>query len=122
MPDKIAIVDANKIECLKLQHLLQSRQYESMALHSLGELDRWLGRSPCRTVILDLDSLPVDRTYFRNFTRQYPQIRVLCMSQRPFHPELEEAIRECIFACVNKPIDPEEINFLLDSVHDNHAS
>lgn len=122
MPDKIAIVDANKIECLKLQNVLQTGHYESVVLHSLDELDRWLGRARCRTIIIDLDSLPVDRTYFRNFRQQHPHISVLCMSQRQFHPELEEAIRENIFACVNKPVDPEEIGFLLKSVHENRVS
>lgn len=118
----IAIVDADITECLKLQNLLQSRHYETVALHSLGELNDWLGSTPCRSVILDLDSLPIDRKFFRNLKRRHPQTTVLCMSRHPFHPELEEALRESIFACVNKPVDSEEIVFLLDSVPDDDAS
>ena len=67
-------------------------------------------------VIIDIDSVPVDNRTIRNLTVQNPEIYFFCLSERRFHPELEDAICYHIYACINKPIDPDELFFWIDSI------
>jgi hypothetical protein len=41
------------------------------------------------------------------------------MSKNPFHPELKDAICYHIYACINRPIDPDELFYWLKSIDDD---
>jgi DNA-binding NtrC family response regulator len=72
-------------------------------------------------MIIVLDTLPVDKLFFRDLKRLHPMMNIIGLSKQSFHPELEEAISQHIFACVNKPVDPEEIIFLLKSINEQNG-
>ena len=44
--------------------------------------------------------------------------RFLCTSKDRFHPELKDAICYHIYACLNKPVDPDEMVFWIKSIFD----
>ena len=73
----------------------------------------------CQTVIIDLDDLPFESRYFRDLKRQNPKLNVIGLSEKSFHPELAEAISIHMYACLKKPVDTDEISYLLKSVFDN---
>jgi hypothetical protein len=39
-------------------------------------------------------------------------------SAKRFHPELQDAIQHHIYACLNKPVDPDELLFWVKSVYE----
>ncbi|MBW1866097.1 MAG: hypothetical protein JRI64_10890, partial [Deltaproteobacteria bacterium] len=77
--------------------------------HSISDMLAALAASPFMAVVLDIDSLDIDNRSIRNMTLAYPDVCFLCTSSQRFHPELKEALCYHIFACVNKPVDPDEM-------------
>ena len=44
-----------------------------------------------------------------------------CLSKHPFHPELQDAICYHIYACLNRPVDPDELFYFLRSINENET-
>lgn len=112
----IIIADANSEERLELWQVLERNHYHAVLTSSLHELLTHIREGSCRAVILDLDSLPVDNRFIRGLCRESPDLRVIGISRRTFHPELEEAMRTYISACLSKPVDPDELVYWLKSI------
>ena len=117
---EIVIADADIKEGRSLSHVLENRQYQTASINSLKGLEQFLQKRHCRAIIINLDTLPVDKRFFRDFKRLHPKIHIIGLSEHSFHPELGEAISQHIFACVNKPVDPEEIIYLLKSINEHN--
>lgn len=113
--DPIVVVDADEVQCEELCAILEGEDFQTTALHSLAPLDGEIQAGAHRVVILDLDTLPINNRFFRNFKKKYPGICVIGLSSRPFHPELEEAMSKHIHACLGKPVDEEELVFWVKS-------
>jgi len=64
-------------------------------------------------VILDIDSVPLDNRAIRKLSAQYPGVPLLCISRDRIHPELKDAISYHILACLNKPVDFDELIYWL---------
>jgi len=111
----IVVVDADKNQCEKLCALLRQENYRAVELHSLLNLKKILQETSCRVVIMDLDSLPVDNRFIKEFRRQNPGLPVMVLSSRSFHPELEQVMSKHICACLRKPLDPEELLYCIRS-------
>ena len=120
MKTEIVIADADVKACRALNHVLKNRHFQTALKNSLKGLEKFLEKNSCRTIIIDLDTLPVNKRFFRELKRLFPMIHIIGLSEHSFHPELEEAISQHIFACVNKPVDPEEIIFLLKSINEHN--
>jgi DNA-binding NtrC family response regulator len=73
-------------------------------------------------VILDMDSVAADNRFFRELKRQAPGLYVLVLSSRSYHPGLEEAMGSHIYACLAKPLDPEEFRYWMKSIAENAAA
>ena len=116
MFQSVAVVDASAEECRKLCVVLDHGHYRAIALHSLYELVEAIQESPCHAVILDLDSLPVDNSFIKELRKLKPSVCVIGISSRTFHPELEEAMRTHICACLGKPVDMDELTYCLKNV------
>ena len=122
MKTEIAIADADKKACRSLSRDLEDRQYQTTSINSLKGLEKFLQKNRCLAIIIDLDTLPVDKQYFRNLKRLHPMTQIIGISEHSFHPKLEEAISQHIFACVTSPVDPEEIIFLLKSINEHNEN
>ncbi|MCK5196674.1 MAG: hypothetical protein KAQ71_22875, partial [Desulfobulbaceae bacterium] len=68
-------------------------------------------------IIIDIDSVAVDNRVIRELTVSYPEIYFLCTSKDRFHPELKDAICYHIYACLTKPVDPDELVYWLRSIY-----
>jgi len=105
---KILVLNANVQERLSLCALLNQHHFLPIPTDSIQELENILSEGDCIAVILDLDTIPVNNRNFKELS-----IR--------FHPELQDAIRHHIYACLNKPVDPDELLYWLRSMEGNDA-
>lgn len=67
-------------------------------------------------LLLDLDTVSVDNKLLRSLRRKHSGMSILAASSRKYHPELKEAIRDDICACLGKPLDIDELIYWLDSL------
>jgi len=119
MEKKILVLNADITSCQELVELLEGRQYATTSIHALSDLEGHLEKGGNLTVILDIDSVPVDNRVIRDLTIKYPEVHFLCTSKDRFHPDLKDAICYHIYACLAKPVDPDEIFFLLRSIYED---
>ncbi len=119
MHEPILVVDPDEEKCHELCKLLQRHQLQSTALHSLVDLEDRVLPGDRPVVILDLDTLPVDNRFFRNMTKRNPEVKILGVSSRSFHPELQEAMSRHIISCLSKPVEEEELLFWVKSLLEN---
>ena len=114
----IVVLDADHSHCGRLCKLLDENQYSIKPIHSIQHLESNIQQCNCLAVILDIDSIPVDNRRIRDLALKYPGTRFLCTSKDRFHPELKDAICYHIYACLNKPIDPDELLFWIKSIYE----
>ena len=118
----IVVVDADQSQCGQLCSLLNDNRYSTKAIHSIQYLESSIQQCDCLAVILDIDSIPVNNRTIRDLALKYTGTRFLCTSKDRFHPDLKDAICYHIYACLNKPVDPDELLFWIKSIFDeeNH--
>lgn len=121
MKKHIAVLDADQKECRRLCNLLEKNQYPTIPMHSIQYLETTLKQINCLAVFLDIDTIPVDNRTIRDLTNRFPAVYFFCLSERPFHPELHDAICYHIFACINKPVDPDELSFWIKSIYEEES-
>ncbi len=119
MEKKVLVVDADQEQCEQLCDLLAGENYQTVPLHSFSVLESTLKQTPCRTIIVDIDTIEVDNRTIRDVVLKNPGIYFLCLSRDRFHPELKDAICYHIYACINKPIDTDELFFWLRSIYED---
>ncbi len=112
----ILIVSKNQTEAAQLGEMMAEQNYASDILASLEELVSRIGADDIIAAFIDIDTIAADNRYIRNLTLKYPSVYFFCISRDRFHPELKDAICYHIYACLNKPIDPDELKFLLDGI------
>ena len=117
----IIILDADEKECGELCALLNDHQFRTVPIYSLPEMITLIQDIECIAVIIDLDTVPIDNRTIRELTLKYPGIYFLCLSSDRFHPHLKEALCYHIYACINKPVDPDELFYLVRSIYKNES-
>ncbi len=116
----IVIIGKEKRECQNIVELINEKKYSGIVLKSITALEKALSKEKCMAVLIDIDTVPVENRELRELTLKYPQCPFLCMSNDKYHPELKEAICYHIYACINKPVNSDEIFFLLRSIRDDN--
>ena len=112
----VLVLDAEHTTRQKICDLLAEEHYATVAVHSFTDLKRHLQAERYLAVLMDIDSVPVDNRSIRNLVLEFPGTCILCMSKDRFHPDLKDAICYHIYACLNKPVDPDEIFYWLRSI------
>jgi DNA-binding NtrC family response regulator len=118
MKKKIVVLDAKQNSCRELSIILNSKNYPYTQAHTLSVLEDFLASDQYVAVILDIDSVPLDNRTIRGLAIKFPGVRLLCTSKDRFHPELKDAICYHIYACLNKPVDPDELLFWIKSIYE----
>ncbi|WP_457553513.1 hypothetical protein [Desulfobacula sp.] len=116
----IAIIGEDFAEYTPLITLLEENHYKSLICESIQQLKEVLSKKKCMAILIDIDSVPVGNRQIRQLTLAHPDSPFLCMSSDRYHPELKEAICYHIYACINKPIDYDELFYLLGSIRDDN--
>ncbi len=112
----ILVVNADRQEGQAVVGLLSGLTYKATPLHALDELEGHLQANPAKVILLDLDTMRPDNQFFRLFKKKHPGIFILGASHLSYHPGLEEALGSHIYACLGKPLDPEELLYWLKSI------
>ena len=115
---KILILDADQNSIGELSNILKSKNYPLNVTNALLSLEQYFDSDEYVAVIMDIDSVPVDNRSIRNLALKYPGVRFLCTSKDRFHPELKDAICYHIYACINKPIDPDELLYWIKCIYE----
>ncbi|MBT8371508.1 MAG: hypothetical protein HKO68_13620 [Desulfobacterales bacterium] len=118
MKKKIIVLDANQKSKGELSNILNSKKYPFTQAQTVSSLKDLFESDQYIAVILDIDSVPVDNRTIRDLTIKYPGVRFLCTSKDRFHPELKDAICYHIYACLNKPVDRDELLFWIKSIYE----
>ena len=113
------VIHADKKQCRELSELIEKGHYQVTAMHSIQNLESRLEEKKFLAVIIDIDSIPIDNRLVRKLTLKFPGIYFFCLSEKPFHPELKDAICYHIYACLNKPVDEDELFYFLRSIYEN---
>jgi DNA-binding NtrC family response regulator len=121
MKKGIVVVDADQNQCRRLCALLKKSQYSTISMHSIQYLEENLKQSNSLAVIIDIDTISVNNRTVRELTIKFPDVYFFCLSEQSFHPELKDAICYHIYACLNKPIDPDELFYFLRSINENET-
>ena len=121
MKKGIVVVDADQDQCRRFCTLLEKDQYATIPLHSTRYLAANIRQSNCQAVIIDIDTVPVDNRTVRELTIKFPDVYFFCLSEQSFHPDLKDAICYHIYACINKPVDPDELFYFLRSIYENET-
>jgi DNA-binding NtrC family response regulator len=116
MQKTIVVINANPDERRELCRLLERNHYVAAPMGALSELVKPLMEKRCDGLILDIDTLPVDNRFIGNLSRENPELCIIGISSRNFHPELEEAMRAHISACLSKPVNEDELIYWLKSL------
>jgi len=119
MKGPIIVIDADKRTRRSMCNLLEAHHYLGIPSHSLTSIDSLIEENSCRAVILDLDTVSADNHHFRDLKKKYPGLYILAVSDRLLHPELKQAMTTYIYACLLKPLDPDDLIYLVKSIfHD----
>ena len=116
---KILVLDADAESCQRLCETIEKRCFPATSLHSLFDLEDTIKKGGYLAIIIDIDSVAVDNRVIRELTVSYPEIYFLCTSKDRFHPELKDAICYHIYACLTKPVDPDELVYWLRSIYED---
>jgi DNA-binding NtrC family response regulator len=117
----VLLVNTDKKQCRVLAKLIEKERYCVSALHSLQNLATYLEEHKFQAVIIDIDTVPIDNRTVRKLTIKFPEVYFFCLSVQPFHPELKDAICYHIYACLNKPVDEDELFYFLRSIYENET-
>jgi len=118
----ILLMTANPEEIAGIAHLLKEADFNTQPVTSSSGLKKKLKDASFIAVIMDLDSMAVDNRSIKDLALQFPTIPFLCISKERFHPELKDSIRDHIYACLTKPIDPDELNYWLKCIRKDDRS
>ena len=119
MQPKVLIVNADVEESRELRKLLAESGYQMGLVNSLEGLKNSLLSTVFTAVLLDVDTIQVENRNIRDLVLKHPGVPFLCTSRDRFHPELKDAICYHIFACINKPVDPDELLYWLRCIRDD---
>ncbi len=122
MKKDVIIITLNQKQAQQLTVLLAANRFRLTSLTRIEDLSHDIIPGTCKTIILDMDSLSLDNKIIRCLTIQYPQVCFLGISKDTYHPELKEAICYHIYACLNKPLDDDELLYWLKCIEDDETN
>ena len=113
MGNNIAIVSSDGELRNNLFSILESEKYKASQADSIKELEQLLATKSIMAAVLDIDFLPVSNRMIRELFAQYPGLNLLCISSSRTHPDLQDAFSKYIYACIQKPLDINELLFFV---------
>ena len=119
MKKTVLVLDAKHATRQKICDLLAEEHYSTVVVHSFPALKRRLQAENYLAVLMDIDSVPVNNRSIRNLVLEFPGTCIFCMSKDRFHPDLKDAICYHIYACLNKPVDPDELFYWLRTIDED---
>jgi DNA-binding NtrC family response regulator len=115
----VIVVNSDPAEASVISRLLEEAGCLTETVASAARLKDRLKDKACMAVVMDIDSVALENRTIKELASAFPAIRFLCLSRERFHPELEDSIRDHIYACLTKPVDPDELNYWLKCIRED---
>ncbi|WP_156932953.1 hypothetical protein [Desulfonatronum lacustre] len=108
----------NAEEVSRVERLLAGHRLRLLRCEQVDELEQLL--TTCREclVLLNLEINGVDNELLRRVSKACDQVQIIGISRRPYHPELEQALRSHLRAVIARPIDDDELTLCLRGAMD----
>jgi DNA-binding NtrC family response regulator len=119
MEKRVVVLDTDKKQGRELCAILEKGPYQAYPLQSLPDLGKCIEEIGCMAVFIDIDTVAIDNRVIRDLTLKYAGVHFFCVSKHPYNPELKDAICYHIYACLNRPVDPDELFYWLRSINQN---
>jgi DNA-binding NtrC family response regulator len=116
MENNIAVVSTDRKLRDNLFSLLKNEHYKAALAGSITELEQLLGSGNYIAAIVDIDLLQISNRTIREISTHHPGLHFLCISTNRFHPDLKDAFASSIYACIQKPIDDDELLYFIRSI------
>lgn len=114
----IIVLDSDIESSRQVSEMITANGYPVTVTNRLSSLVNLIESKQYVAVIIDIDSVSVKNRTIRDLALKYPGFCLLCSSKDRFHPELKDAICYHIYACLNKPIDPDELLYWIKSAYE----
>ncbi|MBT3227264.1 MAG: hypothetical protein HN580_29760 [Deltaproteobacteria bacterium] len=121
MKRAVIVLSKNRDENAAMCSILKDTTYSPKSLFSYDDLEKSLKAEEFLAVFIDTDSIPLDNSSIRFLNKNFPNVSLLLTSVKKSHPDLEEAIGQYVYACISKPIDPEEVIYWLKCILDDKS-
>ena len=119
----IVVVSGSGIaEQQELSNLIETNGYQSETAVSIEDLLTRSNIRECLALLIDVDSVTVNNRTIRDLKLKFRDTEFLCISGTRFHPDLQEAISHHFYACLLKPVDPDELSYWLKCIGENERS
>ena len=115
----VFVVNADTVDSSGISRLIGEAGCRVQTVPSPADLKDLLKDRACTAVIMDIDSVAIDNRTIRELAVDFPSTPFLCLSKERLHPELKDSIRDHIYACLTKPIDPDELNYWLKCIRED---
>jgi DNA-binding NtrC family response regulator len=122
MKKEIVVLDANQTQSQNICNMLEAHNYKTALLNSLSDLNSYMDENICPALILNLDNIAVTNKILKQLKTNNPLTSIIAVSERQFHPELEESLREYISVCLTKPVDPDDLIYWLKTVFEDNGN
>ncbi|RJQ63786.1 MAG: hypothetical protein C4530_02975 [Desulfobacteraceae bacterium] len=119
---QITVLDADEKQGQEFCGLLEKTGHFSQFCSSLVRLEECLETMECLALFIDVDTVAITNVEIRDLSLKYPHIFLFCLSKRRFHPELKDAICYHVYACLNRPVDPDELRYWLRIISKEEGS
>ncbi len=116
MSQPVILVETIEEQPPELVTSLEANGFQVLPCCSISDMEKLSQESDLGVVILDLDDPYISNRVLRDVKKKRPALQIIGVSSRPFHPELKEAIANYMYACLCKPVDPEELIYLVKSI------
>jgi DNA-binding NtrC family response regulator len=113
MKQEVAVLSASQPLVAEIGSILEHSDYSAFILSDLTELEIYMRQRSSSVLILDLDRLPVTNHLLRELKKKHP-VTLVAVSAEKVHPNLEESLRHHLFACLSKPLDPDDLLLVLE--------
>jgi len=121
MNESVVLVGEDSVDFATIKMLLEKAFYRPIVVSSLKKVEKAIGKKPCLAALIDFDTVPLNNKTIKSFKQRVPGLSLIIISEKKYHPELKEAITDHIYACVSKPVDPDELEYWLASIHRNET-
>ena len=115
----VVVLSSHRSENEEMSNLLASHDLVVESIYTIDHLESWLEKQDSLAVFIDTDSIALDNKTIRQLNRKFPSVNLLLFSAKRIHPDLKEAIGQYVYACISKPIDPEEVSYWLKCIQDD---
>lgn len=111
----VVVLAADATQSEILCTMLTEKQFQPIPISEPEGAHQSIEESSCMALILDLDSISATNIMLRDLKKKH-DITIIAVSERKLHPELAESMSSHIFASLGKPVDPDDLEYLLKGV------